>query len=263
MSFFELIRNGKVLEIEGMIDEDAVKPNPQVDLNGGMSIAAQARHQGLVELMYQTLKERQRQAREFNAANPTEPPKPIPVIRSLNWSLDSAAQAGSLQIVQWILKTAKLERVRLEVDLPMRAAARGGHLELVRLFRELPDGPDIKCAWNFNGAVVQAQWFGHLSVVMYLLLDGATDWKPALRLLTDPEHLHQLHERWPDRFAAHGLTLPCRLPQSKPSKSRTASARPSSALVTGFFTKAGASASAGSGSPPASSTLSASSIPLA
>lgn len=210
-SFFEEIRKGDPKGIAaGMIlaEEQTGDPNALVDLNGGMSMAAKGGSLSLVQLMHAKMKKRGVR------------------VKSYNWAIDCAASVGAVVIVDWLLEQAKTDKVQIDAELPMWAAAWGGHIGLVKKFVAMG-------ARTFNSALFQAAWAGKLHMVLYLIVEcGADDWEPALRHFSDPEVLRELWDHNPNLFLKHGLVRPPACPSRTPKSTPSAPANPPNAEPT-------------------------------
>lgn len=195
MSFFEELRTGdpKGKAVKMITDEDwPNKPNALVDLDGGMSVAARQGQFELVKLMHATMKERKQR------------------VKSYNWAIDTAAQAGAAKIVEWLMAEAVKDGVKVDVELPLWSAAYGGHLGLVKQFYAMG-------ARNVNHALFQAAWMGRLDVILFLVLQcNADNWAPALRLFTSAEVLRQLWDHNSNLFVHFKLVRPPSCPPQPP-----------------------------------------------
>lgn len=197
MSFFESLRSGDPKGVAvAMIQAEKwpANPNPAVDLNGGMSMAAMGGYLHLVQQLHDTMKDRG-----------------IKII-SYNWALDRAALAGSKTTVDWLLEEMEKDGVQVDEVLPMWMAAFNGHLELVKKFYAMCAAcrDEERRMRAVNSALNQAAWMGRLPVILFLIFEcRASEWGPALRLLEgDTEVLRKLWDFNSNLFQHHKLIRP-------------------------------------------------------
>ncbi len=82
-----------------------------------------------------------------------------------NWGMRAAAEGGHADLVRFFM-----EKGATDWDMSMRGAAEGGHAELVRFF--VTNG-----ATDWERGMIGAGYCGHAELVRFFIEKGATNWE--------------------------------------------------------------------------------------